>query len=125
MICKKIVSIMFEFWWSTKRETNSIYWKIWNQLNKNKGKGGLGFRDLEALLGKQLWRLLTKKDSLLARVLKSRYYVKSNPLNASFGSRPSYAWRSIHSAQGLMKQCARVLIGNREDGFKGVARSLD
>ncbi|CAG7888744.1 unnamed protein product [Brassica rapa] len=44
MICKKIMSIMFEFWWSTKRETSGIYWKIWDQLRKNKGKGGLGFR---------------------------------------------------------------------------------
>lgn len=57
--------------------------------------------------------MATHKDSLLARIFKSRYFAKSDPFSAPLGSRPSYAWRSIHAAQGLMKQGARVVIGNR------------
>nr|VDC97109.1 unnamed protein product [Brassica oleracea] len=52
------------------------------------------------------------KDSLLARIFKARYFAKADPFSATLGSRPSYAWRSIHSAQRLMRQGARVVIGN-------------
>lgn len=68
-----------------------------------------------ALLGKQLWRMLSQKDSLLTRVFRSRYFANSEPLHAGLGSRPSYAWRSIHAAQKLIQQGARVLIGNGMD----------
>lgn len=51
----------------------------------------------------------------MARVFKSRYFAKSDPLSASLGSRPSYAWRSIHAAQSLIKQGARVTIGNGKE----------
>jgi hypothetical protein len=38
----------------------------------------MGFRDLhlfnKAMLGKQGWRLITRQDSICARILKRRYY---------------------------------------------------
>ena len=118
-VCKKIVSIMSEFWWKNKLESRGIFRKSWDQMCKPKANGGLGFKDIEAfnlaLLGKQLWRMLSVKDSLFTRVFKSRYFAKSDPLSAGLGSRPSYAWRSIHAAQKLIQQGARVLIGSGED----------
>ena len=117
-ICKQLVSVMADFWWRNKQERKGMHWKSWDALCKPKAEGGLGFRDIEAfniaLLGKQLWRMLTKKDSLLARVFKSRYFSKSDPLSAPLGSRPSFAWKSIHSAQTLVKQGARAIVGNGE-----------
>lgn len=59
--------------------------------------------------------MLTFKDSLMARVFKSRYFKDSDPLNAQLGSRPSFAWRSIHAAQKLVKQGAKVIIGNGKE----------
>ncbi|XP_013624247.1 PREDICTED: uncharacterized mitochondrial protein AtMg00310-like [Brassica oleracea var. oleracea] len=118
-VCKKIVSIMSEFWWKNKLESRGIYWKSWDHMCKPKANGGLGFKDIEAfnlaLLGKQLWRMLSVKDSLFTRVFKSRYFAKSDPLSAGLGSGPFYAWRSIHAAQKLIQQGARVLIGSGED----------
>ncbi|XP_010475571.1 PREDICTED: uncharacterized protein LOC104754967 [Camelina sativa] len=50
----------------------------------------------------------------MAQIYKSRYFSKSDPLNAPLGSRPSYAWRSIHEAQTMMRQGVRAIIGNGE-----------
>ena len=58
----------------------------------------MGFRNLQAfnlaMLAKQGWRLLMNPNSLVARVYKAKYYPHGDVLNASLGSRPSYAWRS-------------------------------
>jgi hypothetical protein len=39
-------------------------------------------------------------DSLMARVLKAKYYPREDFLSAKLGRRPSYAWRSIFNAKG-------------------------
>ncbi|CAA7041153.1 unnamed protein product [Microthlaspi erraticum] len=114
--CKKIVATMAEFWWKNNKEARGMHWQSWDKLTKRKEEGGLGFKDLEnfnlALLGKQLWRMITKEDSLMTRVFKGRYFLKSDPLKAKLGSRPSYAWRSIHAAQELMQYGIRRTVGD-------------
>lgn len=96
-LCKQIMAIFSEFWWRNSKESRGMHWKSWESLCTPKSCGGLCFKDLEAfnlaLLGKQLWRMLTNKDSLLTRVFRSRYFKNSDPLNASLGFRPSYAWK--------------------------------
>ena len=52
-----------------------------------------------ALLGKQLWRLITKPSSLCARTLKARYFPNTSILDASLGHNPSFIWRSVFSAK--------------------------
>ncbi|CAA7029126.1 unnamed protein product [Microthlaspi erraticum] len=85
-------------------------------MSKRKAQGGLGFKDIEAfnlaLLGKQLWRMMTQPNSLIAKVFKARYFQKSDPLHAKLGSRPSYAWRSIHASQQWIKKGSRKIIGD-------------
>lgn len=55
-----------------------------------KGKGGLGFRDLEsfnlALLVKQGWRFLKSLESLAAVVFKEKYFRHSNLMEAKLGT---------------------------------------
>lgn len=118
-LCQQIMSILSDFWWRNSHESRGMHWKSWESLCKPKSGGGLGFKDLEAfnlaLLGKQLWRMITNKNSLVTRIFRSRYFKTSDPLNALLGSRPSYAWRSIHAAQNLVQQGARVMLGNGKE----------
>lgn len=114
-VCKQIAAVMTEFWWRGNKYSKGMHWRSWDALSKPKSVGGLGFKDIEAfniaLLGKQLWRMLIHKESLLAKVYKSRYFRKSDPLAAGLGSRPSFAWRSIHAAQKLLKRGVRAVVG--------------
>lgn len=79
----------------------------------------MSFKDMEkfhlALLGKQVWRLLTKPDTLVAHVFKAQYFQHTTILNANLGARPSYAWRSLHDATKLIRLGARAVIGNGEN----------
>ena len=56
-----------------------------------KYKGGLGFRDMEifnlALLARQTWRVTMDPDSLSGRVLKAKYHVNADFLQADLGQR--------------------------------------
>ena len=73
-----------------------------------KGKGGMGFRDLQsfnlAMLAKQVWRLLSDPDSLCARVLRARYYPEGKLLNAKLKSGGSYTWQSILAGLECFKE---------------------
>ncbi|CAL2259999.1 unnamed protein product [Prunus armeniaca] len=96
--CREIESIIAKFWWS-KNDGRGIHWKTWRFMCQHKSDGGLGFRELtsfnQALLCKQGWRLLEFPHSLIARMLKARYFPHSDFLAASSGSLPSFTWQSL------------------------------
>jgi hypothetical protein len=54
-----------------------IQWRNWKDLAIPKSEGGMGFRDLtlfnQVVQDKKGWRLITKPDSLCARVLWGKY----------------------------------------------------
>ena len=64
------------------------------------------------MLAKQSWRLMVECNPLVSQFMKARYYPKSDFLNASLGSNPSYLWRSILATQDTMKRGMRRKIGN-------------
>jgi hypothetical protein len=107
-LCKDINSLMSKFWWGHKEDESRIAWMSWSKLGRPKDRGGLGFRDLEwfnlALLAKQGWRLLQNPDSLVAKILKEKYYPHSEFLDASLGRQPSYVWRSFWNARRLLTE---------------------
>lgn len=74
-------------------------WISWDRLSKPKSVGGLGFRDIQlfnqALLAKQAWKILTKPESLLARILLGKYCHKQHFLEIQTPTVCSHGWRSI------------------------------
>ncbi|KAL4361211.1 hypothetical protein GQ457_04G014700 [Hibiscus cannabinus] len=118
-ICSKLELAMNRFWWRNNASKNGIHWCSWSKLSMPKPYGGMGFRDLAkfniALLAKQGWWIVTHPSSLLARVLKARYFPRTDFLSAQLGSSPSYTWRSIYSARGLLDKGLCWRIGTRLD----------
>lgn len=89
LLCKEIVGLAAKFWWSNGEKSNKMHWVAWDKMLELKERGGLGFKDLEAfneaLLGKQVWRLITKPNLLMSKVMKCRYFPKQNVVNAKAG----------------------------------------
>ena len=73
-LLEDIYRICTRFWWGSNGTSWKIHGCTWRRLCESKDTGGMGFKDLEksnkALLANQCWRLLSKPDSLAARVLK-------------------------------------------------------
>lgn len=84
--------------------------------NQTKREGGLGFRDLEkfnqALLGKQVWRILQNPGCLMSRVLKARYFPNGDILSATPKKKASYVWKSILYGRDLVRQEMKYIIGD-------------
>ena len=87
----------------------------WDRLCRPKAYGGLSFKQLHnvniAMLGKQGWQLLSKLHTLVSKIFKARYYPKSSFVEASLGSNPSYAWRSIIATQKVIIQGSCFQVG--------------
>lgn len=77
-LCKSLNSLLSQFWWGKNHESNRVSWMSWRKMSFSKRHGGMGFRDLElfnkALLAKQGWRMLQYPNSLVARIMKSKYF---------------------------------------------------
>jgi hypothetical protein len=80
--------------------------------------GGMGFRDLElfnmALLAKQRWRIIQQPESMLATILKEKYFWEATFMTASLEYNPSYAWRIIMKARGVLEMGLAWRVGNGE-----------
>ena len=76
----------------------------------------MGFRDLtcfnRALLAKQFWRLWNTKESLASQIIQAKYYPNNSILGAKLGSKPSFAWRSIHGAGEIVRDGLIWRIGD-------------
>ncbi|GLT90422.1 hypothetical protein SLE2022_083550 [Rubroshorea leprosula] len=107
---------MNRYWWGGGEEEYKIHWLEWRRMAIPKKDGGLGFRAMHefniAMLGKQGWRLLTNPDSLAARLMKAKYYPRTDFLHAQVKPTCSLTWRSIWNSMDLLKQGCRKLIGN-------------
>ncbi|KAL6194442.1 hypothetical protein ACLB2K_035526 [Fragaria x ananassa] len=110
---------MVGFWWGDFEKGKKIHWLAWERLCASKEDGGLGFQNMElfnqALLAKQVWRLMQQPDSLASRVLRAKYYSDGSILLAKANSGASYAWRSLVKGKELLSKGIRYQIGSGSD----------
>lgn len=118
-IIKNLTSSISRFWWSSKQNSRGLHWIAWEKICLPHDQGGPDFHDLKyfnlALLAKQLWRLLQHLTSLLARVLKGRYFRSSSPIEVEKANSPSYVWRSLMAAKPLLKAGLRRSISSGKE----------
>nr|XP_023888041.1 uncharacterized protein LOC112000166 [Quercus suber] len=78
--------------------------------------GRIGFQALHAfnlaLLAKQAWKLVQKKDSLFYYIYKARYFPTTMFLDAEIGHNPSYVWHSLLSAREVILAGSKWQTGN-------------
>lgn len=90
----------------------------WGNMCYPKSMGGLGFRRVRdynlALLGKQVWRVMTEPQAFISKLLKARYFPNGTFRQAGLGSNPSYVWRSIIAAKDLILACSILKVGSGE-----------
>ena len=115
-LCDDIGSMICRYWWSQQDKENKMHMLAWELLCIRKEKGDLGYRDLHlfnlAMLARQGWRLLMDPASLRAQVLKTKYYLNGDPLQASEKTSISYSWRSILRGFGALKEGLILRVGD-------------
>ncbi|XP_031116576.1 uncharacterized protein LOC116020230 [Ipomoea triloba] len=116
-MCERLERLMNKFWLTSGGGSGGgIRWMAWDRMCAPRSAGGLGFKNLHkfnvALLVKQGWRLLTTPNSLAGRLYKARYYPKSDFLEVSMGTNPSFCWRSIMAGQDILRKGCFRRIGN-------------
>lgn len=92
-----------------------IHWIAWEKLTAIKDRRELGFRDLEAfntaLLGKQIWRIITKPNLLMFKVMKSKYFSQIDFFYARAQPNDSWIWKSWIGANMLLKEGCSWQVG--------------
>ncbi|XP_056864246.1 uncharacterized protein LOC130511334 [Raphanus sativus] len=120
-ICNKLSAAVARFWWGVRNNNRGLHWVAWDKICVPLDEGGLGFRNFRdfnlALLAKQVWRLLTKPHSLLARVLKGRYYKHSNPITTGKANNPSFGWKSLMAAKQVLSDGLQRKIGTGAETY--------
>ncbi|XP_017647956.1 uncharacterized mitochondrial protein AtMg00310-like [Gossypium arboreum] len=117
-LCVELEAVITKFWWQKGHDKKDIHWCTWKELCSLKEDGGLGFRNLAtcnvALLEKKGWHFINFPNSLLARVLKEKYYLNLDFYNARLGTLPSLTWKSVWATRGLLEKgiCWRFGKGN-------------
>ncbi|KAJ8765805.1 hypothetical protein K2173_015611 [Erythroxylum novogranatense] len=118
-LCMDIQRMMCRFWWGHGTPPGrGIHWMSWERMCQPKFFGGLGFKHLHdfnlSMVGKQAWQLFKDPTSVVARVLKAKYFPSTSFLASNLGNNPSFIWRSFWESKSLLKEgaCLRVRSGS-------------
>lgn len=118
-LCKELEGICAKFWWEGSNANKGLHWKSWETLCKKKEEGGLGFKRLvgfnQALIAKQVWRMVVYPDSLVAQLFKARYFRSQDIMQAGLGANTSFVWRSMCWGRELLKEGLCWSVANERD----------
>ncbi|RHN81910.1 hypothetical protein MtrunA17_Chr1g0204171 [Medicago truncatula] len=118
-IINEIEKMLNFFWWGhNSANSRGLHWLSWERLSVPKVFGGMGVKGLKAfnmaMVGKHAWKLVSSLESLITRLLKAKYFPRSDYFGASIGHNPSYVWRSIWSAKDVIRRGFQWSIGTGE-----------
>uniref|UniRef100_A0A453EAU8 Reverse transcriptase domain-containing protein n=1 Tax=Aegilops tauschii subsp. strangulata TaxID=200361 RepID=A0A453EAU8_AEGTS len=115
-LCDDLTRMIRNFYWGSAKGKRKVHWKGWDHVLQPKSKGGVGFRDLrlfnQAFLSRQAWRLITRPESLCARVLKAKYYPNGKLEDTVFTGNSSSSWQAISHGLDLLKKGLLWRVGN-------------
>ncbi|KAL3511188.1 hypothetical protein ACH5RR_030589 [Cinchona calisaya] len=115
-LCKKINSILAQYWWASNEDDKKMQWVKWNKLIEAKQKGGSGLRDIklfnESLLFKHIWRFLANPNLLVSKVLRARYFHNSSLLTAPCPKGASWFEKGVASVRDKFLAGLRKRIGD-------------
>ncbi|CAN1187253.1 Uncharacterized mitochondrial protein AtMg00310 [Linum perenne] len=114
---KRLTALIRNFWWGHTSINKKIRWVAWSKLCTPLNVRAVWVFAIYnhfnlALLARQGWKIITDPSSLLARVLKGRYFHDSTFFQAVEGSRPSWGWSSILASRDLLLRGLRLQVGS-------------
>ena len=97
----------------------------WKFLCEPKTHGGIGLKNLHdfnvAMLGKQVWKLLSNLKSLVGQIFKARYFPYTSIAEVDLGYIPSFVWRSLMAAKHIVVHGSKIQIGSGQNCTIGSA----
>ena len=108
--------MIHKFWWGYNDDSRKIHWVKWERLCESNEDGGMGFKEIEkfneALLAKQMWRMMNNSDTLSYKIFKARFFPNCSILEGNDQKASSYAQKSILSAREVVKKGMVWRIGD-------------
>ncbi|TYH19513.1 hypothetical protein ES288_A05G357900v1, partial [Gossypium darwinii] len=115
-IIEEIHTKMSRMWWNNNDKACGWAMMAWEKMCYPKGMGGIGFRDLQlfnlALLGRQVWKLMTHMDTLCFKVLSAKYFPNGDVFSYRQVDKASFTWSSIAAAAEAFKDGFGWQVGN-------------
>ncbi|KAM2729014.1 hypothetical protein EV1_000452 [Malus domestica] len=115
-ICRDVERAIRNYWWRGNEQRKGIHWISWDRLMKQKNAGGLGFKDIQcvnlAFLAKIGWRITLNPMSLLASILRDKYFQGKTFREASKGKNTSWGWKGLFEARKVLNLGLRWRVGN-------------
>ncbi|CAN6552805.1 unnamed protein product [Malus baccata var. baccata] len=115
-VCRDVERAIRNYWWRGNEQRKGIHWISWDRLMKQKKAGGLGFKDIQcvnlAFLAKIGWRITLNPMSLLASVLRDKYFPGKSFGEAPKGKNTSWGWKGLFEARKVLNQGLRWRVGN-------------
>ena len=113
----RITSIIRAFWWQgvqKEQQKKPIHYRSWNSICKPKKEGGLGIRKLElvnkGILINTAWRLVHDPDSIIAKIIKAKYFPYASLWTAVTYLPKSTFWASILSIRHHLEKHVTIQL---------------
>ncbi|XP_026428903.1 uncharacterized protein LOC113324832 [Papaver somniferum] len=116
-MCQKIDFQLNNYWWGEDPRSNKRKMHIiaWENICKTKKECGLGFKISEinnlAMMARSVWRLVENPSSLLAQVLKAKYFANCDILNSKCADNASWACKCLHNTMNKIKPFITWVVG--------------